>query len=569
MHARETAKKATTKFEPRKEPKLQRFFTFGEKETNGTSKDADASNKLSRRESASLAQLCNGDSSSPSESENFPSGCSSSSSRRERKRNLSEINGGKMGEKITTAEEDEVGVGPQSQEQSRLSFDGQMGDGYGSGGGGGGCGPDTLSRERSDAATVNGTEFEKSPSAEGEQARESSNNDGMFGRQQESGTPSKSDGENGQEGLMTIKAQKEEEKEEEDSALISKTECAGLQQPEIRFAEEEVKRGTPGSSEQGAGQTIDHDSKATPAVVGLSRNSQISESHNFAARRELNFASKRSEEEVISMQQFAAGQLRRPVHFMTMPCSSYGGTALKGPSRSGSRSPVPSPSPIRKYLNEGSKDNQTVAEEARAAVPPDEDIEGSAPEASKSYCNTEMRNLEVRETRTVEIQETTVSNIFCQTAVYDASKGVIARDEDVPKSNENADAPSSDKPSVQVQQPAHEVQINNEIGVDTVAAASTQLDDDEIVEMGPENVKIHESVIPRITTRSSYYTAATSIANETSWAEETKMKGDLFASLLKVKTKAKKRSEFENFLARSETFSFSIMKHMFGLLAQL
>ena len=65
--------------------------------------------------------------------------------------------------------------------------------------------------------------------------------------------------------------------------------------------------------------------------------------------------------------------------------------------------------------------------------------------------------------------------------------------------------------------------IIDTLRVQTEAPSSTE---EDVVEMGPENVKIHESVIPRINIvkKSSYYTAEASLENELSWAKDTKMK---------------------------------------------
>ena len=476
----------TVKFEPRNEPKLERFFTFGD--TSGRRARPTNGSDLKKLASSSLVRLCD---ESP-ESGSFAT--------ERRGRNLSEVNGGgEMGEISDKRGGFEVGREGrlQSQEQSRrrrrrLSFDGQMDDGHES--------PTIATVTKKESKNSNGHFFEKCSSKE---ELTNFNSVGLLRQGLESGQ-FQSDSrvsENWQEGV-TIKAGQEKEKEEEDGAPISKTavseyfvladlECAiqgsSLGEDETK-AEEEI------GARAHVDPNFDNSTHAPPPpFVG-------------------DISSKR-----------CSSLLRRPVDFVTATCS-YGGISssasrviagmTKNASRSPTRSPVPSPSPIQRYLSEdpGSHVDREAPTLSALSLSPNlnrtGDVEGGGQDEGPS-CNKVMQGFEVKN-RNIDFQNTVVGT--GTTAAHDHEvAGARITEGDTETFYKS------------VQDPGLNIIDTLRVQIQTEAPSSTE---EDVVEMGPENVKIHESVIPRINIvkKSSYYTAEASLENELSWAKDTKMK---------------------------------------------
>ena len=537
-------KAQTAKFEPRKEPKLERFFTFGEAALDTSSqrtRAAENGSNLNMLESSSIVRLCDGDG-----DESPESGSSSPvQRRRERKRNLSEVNGGEMGEITDESGGDEVGREGrlQSQAQSRrrrrrrLPFSSQRGDGQTAGR----VIDDGRCRGESPAiTTVTKTDTENSvgPFLDTFPPKEelaNGNSVELLQQQQESGLFQSVSRvfENRQEGA-TIKVGAEKEKEE-DGALISKTavgeyfvpadlECAiqGSSLGEDETREEKAKA----EEEIGAcaDQNLDNSKNAS---VALGQNFIVEMTSDNLAYTESNRTKEQSgEEHEISLHR-CSNLLRRPVDFTTATTCHYSGitsratteTAKNDASRSPSRSPVPSPSPIRKYLSEGS--GNLMAREAptfSSNCNGIRDIEGGARDAGPS-CNKVTPGFEVKNRGNVAFQDAVVCT--GATTACEATGARIAEGDTVPFRISDEMAKESSLTNLRVQKPG----LKNNEGLDFQTEVITSTEED-VVEMGPENVKIHESVIPRIkiTEKSSYYTGATSLENELSWAKDTKMK---------------------------------------------
>ena len=499
-------KAQTVKFEPRKESKLERFFTFGDtRATNGTN--------LKKDVRSSLVRLCDGGESGS--------------------RNLSEVNGGdKMGE-ITD------GVGRregrlQSQERRRrgLSFDGQTGEGREMGDGHGlGESPTIATVKKTDSEKSNSFLFEKCSIFNSVESLRQKQESGLF--QSDSSVS-----ENGQEGV-TIKAaaaEKEEKERKEDGALTSGTVVSEY------FALADLECATQGSSlgkdetreekkmraEEGVrvGQNFETSTSVPPSVDSCQDIIEEMTSDNRECA-EYNRSIERSEKEHDSLHR-CSSLLRRPVDFMMVTCS-YGGSTSRGlhtemaknARRSPTRSPLPSPSRIRKYLSEGSGSH--IDKKAPPLSPNlngSRDIKGGAWDGGPN-CDKVMQGLEVKNGRNVAFQDAIAGTRATAASVHEVTETRISENGEFSFCKGDETPKESSLSNLQVQEPG--LKHNDALGVPTEVLTSTE---EDVVEMGPENVKIHESVIPRIkiTEKSSYYTGATSLENELSWAKDTKMK---------------------------------------------
>ena len=520
------------KFEPRKEPKLERFFTFG---------DESAANNGSN-----LNQRASSSNESPDSGSSYP--------QRERGQNPSEVHGGEMGA-ITGK------VGPegrlQSQAQSRewrrgqLSFDGQVGEGghdVGTGHGDGRGKSQTIATvTKSDSKNSNGPSLSDKSSPEVEHT--SVNSVVALRREQESKSGHfmcvSRVSEREEEGVP-IRAGTETEKEKKDDALTSQTqtavseylahadlECAiqGSSLGEDETAEQMTRAEEKQKIGQHVAQTFDSSTNG-PVLAGLSQ--KFSEKMTSGSLLHTETESNRSKESMGGEEDIALNRssslLRRPIEFMTASCSYGGSTSrvfaemAKNASRSPTRSPLPSPSPIRHYLSE---DSGTRVNRGASAPSPSInsviDIDGGGQNEVHS-CNKVAQSSDVKNNMNEAFQGSTVGAVSAAVSDREVMRVEISggNAESFYKSDE-AEKESS-LINRCVQEPGQK--IISTLPDTTAAPSSTE---EDVVEMGPENVKIHESVIPRIkiTTKSSYYTAAASLENELTWAKDTKMKATM------------------------------------------
>ena len=182
--------------------------------------------------------------------------------------------------------------------------------------------------------------------------------------------------------------------------------------------------------------------------------------------------------------------------------------------RSQTRSPVPSPSPIRKYL---SVDSVNCVDKESCSLSPDLDGKNDGRDEGPSS-NGEVQGLEVQNERCMPFQDAVIG-----TGTQAASGAIkkIAIEKTLTSGGETEPNHISDETAELSKLSSLGI---NKSEVNIVDGLSSN--EEDVVEMGPENVKIHESVIPqiKISNKSSYYTAATSLENEVSWAKDTKMK---------------------------------------------